>query len=116
MKNWKLIRMIVNIVLFLTAATCFTFAGIKTANCIKYGRETNECTEQINQIMFDNLTEFNKPGTESYIAIQNLSAERDEANANYVKWEKGLMALSITGFLSTFALVFLLVNYVKSEK
>ena len=115
MKKMKLIRMIVNIVLLVSAVTCFIVAGVKTSQCIKYGQETNACTSEINQTMYDNLTDFNTPGTSAYIKIQELSAERDEANANYEKWENGIMGFAIAGFISTFALVFLVVNNIKSK-
>lgn len=115
MKKMKLVRLILKIVLAVTAVTCFTFVGVKTANCIKYSKITNNCTAEINQTMYDNLTEFNIPGTESYNKIQELSAKRDEANEQYTKWEAGLVGFSIAGFISAFVLVFFLVNGVKSS-
>ncbi len=113
MKKKKLLRLIATIVLGVAAVGCFVVAGVKTSNCIKYSKETNYCTETINQTMFDNPDDFYKPGTEAYNTIESLKAEREEANTKYSKWENGLVGFSIGGFLSTFALVYFLVDIIR---
>ena len=115
MKHGKLIRRIIYIVLLVIAVASFTAVGIKSANCIHYGRQVNNYTEEINQLREDNPDDFYKPESDTYKEIEKLEAERKEANSQYAEWEVGIVPVSVTGFTSAFILIFLLVNGIKRD-
>ena len=116
MKHMKLIRRLINLALFTTAVVCFSIAGVKTSKSISYARQTNALTSEINETIYANQETFYVEGTEAYIRIQDLNAQREECNENYNKWENGIVPLAIAGFVSTFDLILILVNSIKREQ
>ena len=116
MNKFKIIRLSIATVLAAGAITFGIIGGRKTAACVSYANEVNECTKNIDSLMKSDLTyEYNKPGTENYNKVKGWEEERKNAEANYNENEENNALFVSIAFVCLFGLIYIGVDSLRTR-